>query len=262
MAIVSDLIGSRFGRLEALNRLPNNKHGQARWSCKCDCGNIKDVDASRLKSGMTKSCGCLVKEVHSKIHDQDITGKRIHSLVAIRRIEKINKKGWIWLFKCDCGNERLISAGMFNSGTRKSCGCKTGENISNGRKTHGKSNTRAYWLRSLAKKRSRDNGLPFNLSIEFVENLIEENKFCYYLGIELKTNVGKLSWNSATMDRFIPELGYTEGNVMLISHRANTIKNNASVDEIIKVAIGFARLSNELPKLLSEVRSAQITITH
>ena len=29
------------------------------WRCRCDCGNIKDIKSEALKSGDTKSCGCL-----------------------------------------------------------------------------------------------------------------------------------------------------------------------------------------------------------
>ncbi len=37
---------------------------------------------------------------------------------------------------------------------------------------------------------------------------------------------------SASLDRIIPELGYVPGNVMVISHRANTLKQDATVEEL------------------------------
>ena len=42
--------------------------------------------------------------------------------------------------------------------------------------------------------------------------------------------------NSPSIDRLIPELGYIKGNVNVISLRANIIKNNATKDELIKIA--------------------------
>lgn len=63
-----DLTDERFGRLVALHRsiktpsLNNN----IVWTCICDCGNFTDVRSSDLKSGRTKSCGCLHKEIISK----------------------------------------------------------------------------------------------------------------------------------------------------------------------------------------------------
>ena len=54
-----DLTGKKFNRLTALKRVENNKHGQAVWLCKCNCGNEIKVVASELKRGHVKSCGCL-----------------------------------------------------------------------------------------------------------------------------------------------------------------------------------------------------------
>ena len=62
MAEASNLIGQKFGRLTVIARAENNKRGQTRWLCKCECGNEKIVGAYLLKSGQTKSCGCLKKE--------------------------------------------------------------------------------------------------------------------------------------------------------------------------------------------------------
>lgn len=36
------------------------------WRCKCDCGNFKNVDGKHLRSGATKSCGCILKEMMSE----------------------------------------------------------------------------------------------------------------------------------------------------------------------------------------------------
>lgn len=54
-----DLTGMRFGKLLVLKRHPeNSKSGNARWICKCDCGNESIVIGSKLRSQHTKSCGC------------------------------------------------------------------------------------------------------------------------------------------------------------------------------------------------------------
>lgn len=62
-----DLTGQRFGRLIIIKRLSNNKYRSAMWECKCDCGKTIKVTTSHLKSGHTKSCGCLSKERISKL---------------------------------------------------------------------------------------------------------------------------------------------------------------------------------------------------
>lgn len=61
--------GDRFGRLIIIKETNPKiyKSGKARvFTCKCDCGNTKDVKLSLLRSGETKSCGCLNKELVSK----------------------------------------------------------------------------------------------------------------------------------------------------------------------------------------------------
>lgn len=60
-----DLTGERFGRLVVIKRVGKNKQGKSLWLCRCDCGNEIIVRGSDLKSGNTKSCGCLQKEKSS-----------------------------------------------------------------------------------------------------------------------------------------------------------------------------------------------------
>ena len=56
---VVDLTGTRFGRLTVLHRAPRQPDGRARWVCRCVCGRESVVDGKSLRSGNTKSCGCL-----------------------------------------------------------------------------------------------------------------------------------------------------------------------------------------------------------
>ena len=61
-----DLTGQTFNLLTVICRVENTKWGTARWQCKCSCGNITTAHANHLKSGATKSCGCLHKKLLSK----------------------------------------------------------------------------------------------------------------------------------------------------------------------------------------------------
>ena len=60
-----DLTGQRFGRLTVLECVERGK--KTKWLCQCDCGNKTITLVSSLKSGSTKSCGCLHKESMKKI---------------------------------------------------------------------------------------------------------------------------------------------------------------------------------------------------
>ena len=58
---VIDLKRQRFGRLKVVSRAKNNRWGQARWNCVCDCGTKITTNANSLRLGVSKSCGCRNK---------------------------------------------------------------------------------------------------------------------------------------------------------------------------------------------------------
>lgn len=58
----TDLVGRQFGRLTVLARGANTKK-QTIWIVRCACGKEKQVRGDRLRNGMTKSCGCLQREL-------------------------------------------------------------------------------------------------------------------------------------------------------------------------------------------------------
>lgn len=62
-----DLTGQKFTRLIVIKQNGKNKHDQIIWLCKYHCGKEIIVPDHCLKSGNTKSCGCLHREIVSKI---------------------------------------------------------------------------------------------------------------------------------------------------------------------------------------------------
>lgn len=116
-----DLTGQRFGKLTIEKRVENNKHNQAMWLCKCECGGTTITTTQKIKSGHTKSCGCLVIEARIN-RAEDHTGKRFSRLVVIGSSERV--KGKIaWLCKCNCGKEKIVTSEGLKSGDVQSCGC-------------------------------------------------------------------------------------------------------------------------------------------
>lgn len=61
-----DLTGKKFGRLTVIENLGTNKNGTYEWLCQCECGNYKVAVTSHLKTGVVRSCGCLVSETTAK----------------------------------------------------------------------------------------------------------------------------------------------------------------------------------------------------
>jgi hypothetical protein len=86
-----------------------------------------------------------------------------------------------------------------------------------------------------AKKRAKAKGLPFDL----VAGDLSVPATCPLLGIPIELAIRAAGPGSPTLDRIIPELGYVAGNVWIISHRANSIKRDASVEEIEMLAMNL-----------------------
>lgn len=73
-------------------------------------------------------------------------------------------------------------------------------------------------------------GLEFDLTVEDLEPF---PLTCPVLGIPINwMSTGGTKNDSPSMDRVIPEKGYTKGNVRLISQKANRLKQNASLTEL------------------------------
>lgn len=131
MAKFQDLTGQRFGKLVAICR-DENKYRNGKpvtmWKCICDCGNEISVEANSLKTGNTRSCGCLSKEKKPS-KAMDLSGKKFGKLTVVKRVEDyISPSGnhlTQWLCKCDCGNYKIAKTSYLMNGTTDNCGCTT-----------------------------------------------------------------------------------------------------------------------------------------
>ena len=90
----------------------------------------------------------------------DITGKKFGKLTAIRLDHKGKNKSLqsvqYWLFKCDCGKEKIIKKQNVLNGNTKSCGCIHRDSLIKRNKKHGLSYTRLYVVYAGMKARCYD----------------------------------------------------------------------------------------------------------
>ena len=94
-------------------------------------------------------------------------------------------------------------------------------------KLNNKNNPLKYLIK-LAKIRAKDKNLEFSIT----ENDLILPVLCPLLNITLQINEQKSNYNSYSLDRIDNSKGYIPGNVWVISHRANFLKNNASIEEL------------------------------
>lgn len=75
-----DLIGKKIGRLSVIEDTgKRNNSKRIIYLCKCDCGVYKEIDALNLRSGDTKSCGCLKK---CSLTKHDMSNDRLYRIWA------------------------------------------------------------------------------------------------------------------------------------------------------------------------------------
>lgn len=118
-----DLIGQKFNRLTVVELLPDRDNFRKKiYKCQCECGNYVNVRSSDLKSGNTKSCGCLNTE---KLHERgiDLIGKKFGYLTVLERGEGSRKDVLYWKCKCKCGTIVDVPSRNLREGKTISCGC-------------------------------------------------------------------------------------------------------------------------------------------
>jgi hypothetical protein len=84
-------------------------------------------------------------------------------------------------------------------------------------------------LTDSARKRAKEYNIPFNLTSED----IILPKICPILKNPIEYENRQATKYSPSLDRIIPELGYVKGNIQVISQLANSMKSNATKEELI-----------------------------
>tara|TARA_R110002126_G_scaffold43449_1_gene124474 strand:+ start:694 stop:1335 length:642 start_codon:yes stop_codon:yes gene_type:complete len=103
-----------------------------------------------------------------------------------------------------------------------------------------------------ARTNAKKKGVPFEISKEYlIQLLANAPDKCPVFGTKFvinrytaknKENKGSFRDDSVSLDRIIPELGYVEGNLVIVSDLANRIKTNATPEQIIKVGEFYKKL--------------------
>lgn len=142
---MEDLTGQTFGRWKVLEKSPiRSSDNRVQYLCECSCEahTRRLVIGKSLKSGKSKSCGCLRRErsaevnkgnTHGKSNAQDLTGKRFGNLVALKRLDTKKNQSWEWECQCDCGNIVISNTRDLNAGRKTRCNaCSSEATISKG----------------------------------------------------------------------------------------------------------------------------------
>lgn len=90
------------------------------------------------------------------------------------------------------------------------------------------------WI-SRTKKRAKNKNIIFNLSPSYMFSIYPSDGRCPILNIDMKFGNEEYD-NSPSVDRIIPEKGYTQNNVQWVSKIANTFKSDRTSKELRQIA--------------------------
>jgi hypothetical protein len=117
----SDLTGQIFGKLKVLRFAGPARQRYAAWECECRCGTIVTRSSQVLRTGITRSCGCLGDENRYTGKTADLTGQVFGPLRVVRFAYP---KRPSWECECSCGTTGVIvAAENLRAGHTRSCGC-------------------------------------------------------------------------------------------------------------------------------------------
>lgn len=119
------------------------------------------------------------------------------------------------------------------------------ELLRNQSNTHSRDNYKQDWVfhaLMAAKARAKKLGLEFNIT----EKDVILPDYCPILGLKLEVANKHRTDSSPSLDRVDNTKGYIKGNIHIISWRANKIKSNATLEELMKIAEYFVQFRNQI----------------
>ena len=103
-----DITGQVFGRLTVIERFIVDKKTQSKWLCACECGINCVVSGYNLRKGLSKSCGCLRKEMggmnktHNMTNSKEYrTWRNMINRCYNKKVKCFSRYGAIGITVCD-----------------------------------------------------------------------------------------------------------------------------------------------------------------
>lgn len=111
-----------------------------------------------------------------------------------------------------------------------------------------------YWASTTAagaKRRSKNEGLPCDVTQAFILRLIRRNSSCFYCGVgfDFSKWTTRAEWASRdtnpSLDKVVPERGYTQKNVVLACSKCNRRKQDSSPEDLERILAAIRRFLND-----------------
>lgn len=97
------------------------------------------------------------------------------------------------------------------------------------------------------KNGAKSRSIQYDLCPEYLEHVWnQQDGKCAVLGIDLDLSCNHKQDHKATIDRIIPSLGYTQGNIKWVSWLANRVKNDCTDPEVFIKVAEYVRNCNDI----------------
>lgn len=177
----------------------------------------------------------------------NLIGKKFFRLTVIEPVfRKDSKKEFRWKCECECGNIINVKRSSLVYGKTKSCGClKESLTGSNHHAWKGFGNIPGGFI-SKYKNHAKRRGIPFILSLSYLDNLFQkQNGKCALTGKLLSfENYGYKNYANASLDRIDSSKGYIEGNVQWLDKDVNFMKQSLSQEKFIQLCTEVVEFNN------------------
>lgn len=173
-------------------------------------------------------------------------GSKYNRLTVVKFDHKDKRFRRYYLFRCDCGIEKVIHGAAVTSGNTKSCGCFGKESRTNKRLPNNKGVINHIILQY--KRHAKGRGLAWNLTYDQVAEIIQEP--CFYCGTmhsnHKVTKNCQEGYDHNGIDRVDSSIGYEPRNVVPCCKTCNYAKSNMTQKDFISWAIRVAEHSKAM----------------
>lgn len=182
---------------------------------------------------------------------RNLTGQKFGMLTALEVSH--SAQGLYWRYRCECGTVCVKCAADVNKALRKggmpNCGCRTRELMSTSKRRHGMSGTTIWiaWCNMRARCNNPNAQAYDNYGGRGITVCARWNKFENFLEDMAATHLPGLD-----LERVNNEKGYTPGNTVWATRRANSMNKRNTIREVDlamlskQTGIGYTTLLNRL----------------
>lgn len=242
-----DFVGSKYGSRTVLS-VHHEYIGRCKRtyaSCRCDCGAVKDVLLSHLRSGKQGRCiKCASVEVGRhraanpfKYGIENIVGKQFGSWTVLGQCWAYadKQRTTSWRCRCACGSEGIVknSALVGGRSTRcRKCAASSCGHEARARRlqARGRVEIELNKCRMQAIKRSIEFDIDHALLLDLFNS---QGGRCALTGIRLRLKEYQTDCANASIDRINSAAGYVRGNVQWVTKEINLMKNAATQEYFI-----------------------------